>query len=113
MKSRLFVSIILATTLFFVGCSEVPLFEPPSSYLLPEIMVKTPATGPDGYNWNISDQGELILEKEGENVILEKGEIFLIEGKKWEFSGIEENIVILEPVIQDVDPMHKARRQLD
>ena len=53
MKSRLFVSIILATTLFFAGCSEIPFFEPPSNYLLPEIMVKTPATGPDGYNWNI------------------------------------------------------------
>ena len=39
-------------------------------------MVKTPATGPDGYNWNISDQGELILEKEGENVILEKEKFF-------------------------------------
>lgn len=125
MISRLLVSFILATTLFLTGCGEkTPVFEASPNYVLPEIMLKTPATGPDGYNWNISDQGKLLLEKEGESVTLEQGQTFYAEGIEWEINGFEENFVILTPVnpvksIKPVkpalekDPMYEKRRQLD
>lgn len=126
MISRILLSFLLATTFFLAGCGETPVVEVPipSDYALPEIMVKTPTTGSDGYSWNISEQAELILKKEGKSVILEEGETFYTAGTEWEFNGFEGNFVILTPIksvnpvkptkpVPEEDPIYKQMRQLD
>lgn len=113
MKPKVLALIILTALILTTGCGEIPLFVQPESYILPQIMVETPTTGPDGYKWDINEQGELILEKEGESVTLEVGQTLLTEGTEWVFTGVEKNLIILKPFIEEVDPMDEMRRQLD